>query len=76
MIEKREQEQSIKILHFFIAVYVRVIAERPQLNRFVMNNKLFARNKIIISMAVKRALNDDGEETTVKFTFTGKEEYF
>ena len=76
LIEKREQEQSIKILHFFIAVYVRVIAERPQLNRFVMNNKLFARNKIIISMAVKRALNDDGEETTVKFTFTGKENIF
>ena len=41
-----------------------------------MNNKLFARNKIIISMAVKRALNDDGEETTVKFTFTGKENIF
>jgi len=74
--EKHEQKQNISFLHFFIAIYVRAIAERPQLNRFVMNNMLFARNAIVISMAVKRFLSDDAEETTVKFVFTGKENIF
>jgi hypothetical protein len=78
--EKRDQEQinelEINYLHIFIAIYVRVIAERPQLNRFVMNNQLYARNGIYISMAIKRTLRDEGEETTVKFAFRGHEDIF
>jgi len=74
--EKREQGFDITYLHFFIAVFVRLIALRPQLNRFVINGRLYARNRIWISLAVKRSLQDDGEETSVKFEFTGKENIF
>ena len=74
--EKREQDQPINFLHLLISIYVRVIAERPQLNRFVMNNQLYARKGIFISMAVKRSLQDEGEETTVKFAFSGLENIF
>ena len=74
--EKRGKEQNINCLHFFIALYVRLIALRPQLNRFVMNNKLYARDGIFVSMAVKRSLRDEAEETTVKFAFTGRENIF
>lgn len=75
---KEKQEQGVKLtyMHLFIAVYVRLLSQRPQLNRFVMNNRLYARNGIYISMAVKRSLHDDGEETTVKFAFTGRENIF
>lgn len=71
--EKKVQGLRINYLHLFIAVYVRVLAQRPQLNRFVMNNRIYARQQILISMAVKRYLKDEGEETTVKFFFTGRE---
>ncbi|MGE5474182.1 MAG: 2-oxo acid dehydrogenase subunit E2 [Ignavibacteriales bacterium] len=74
--EKKEQGHSLSYMHFFIAAYVRLIAERPQLNRFVMNSQVYQRNGIFVSMAVKRSLSDDGEETTVKFEFTGKESIF
>jgi len=74
--EKRMQNLKISYMHLFIAIYVRVIAERPQLNRFVMNSQIYARNGIFISMAVKRVLRDEGEETTVKFAFTGRENIF
>lgn len=73
---KREQGIKINYMHVFIAVFVRVLAQRPQINRFVMNGRYYARNHIAISMAIKRALHDDGEETTVKFIFTGKESLF
>ncbi|MGI6449261.1 MAG: 2-oxo acid dehydrogenase subunit E2 [Desulfitobacteriia bacterium] len=73
---KKQQELNINYLHLFLALYVRIIAERPQLNRFVMSNQLYARNGIYISMAVKRLLKDEGEETTVKFKFTGQEDIF
>lgn len=63
-------------MHVFVAAYVRLISERPQLNRFIMNNQIYQRNGIYVSMAVKRSLRDEGEETTVKFSFTGKENIF
>jgi hypothetical protein len=74
--EKKQAGYSFSYMHIFIAAYVRLIAERPQLNRFVMNNQIYQREKIYISMAVKRSLRDEGEETTVKFEFTGKEDIF
>ena len=47
--------------------------ERPQLNRFIVNSRIYQRNKICISMAIKRSLRDEDDETTVKFEFTGQE---
>lgn len=76
ILEKKQSGYKFSYMHIFIAAYVRLIAERPQLNRFVMNNQIYQRNKIYVSMAVKRSLRDEGEETTVKFEFTGKENIF
>lgn len=74
--EKRMQNVKINYLHVFVAVFLRVIAQRPNLNRFVMNSKLYARNGIHFSMVVKRSLSDTGAETTVKYAFTGHETIF
>lgn len=76
ILEKKQAGHSFSYMHVFIAAYVRLVAERPQLNRFVMNNQIYQRNKIYVSMAVKRSLRDEGEETAVKFEFTGKENIF
>lgn len=71
--KKRAEGKNLNHLHLYIAVYSRVIAQRPKLNRFIMNNQYYARNGITISMAVKRRLTDDAAETTVKFHFKGTE---
>lgn len=76
ILEKKAQGHKISYLHIFLAAYVRVIAERPQLNRFIMNSRVYQRNTISISMVVKRSFREDGEETTVKFEFSGKETIF
>lgn len=76
ILEKKEQGYKLSYLHIFIAAYVRLIAKRPQLNRFIMNSQIYERNNICVSMAIKRSLRDEGEETTVKFEFTGKENLF
>lgn len=74
--EKRAAGHKISYLHFFIAAYVRLLAERPQLNRFIISSKVYQRNNICISMVVKRSFRENGEETTVKFEFTGQENIF
>lgn len=73
---KDQEGYKFSYLHIFIAAYVRMISQRPQLNRFIMNSRIYQRNKICVSMAIKHSLRDDGEETTVKFEFTGHENIF
>lgn len=73
---KRGQNIKINYLHVFVAVFLRVIAQRPNLNRFVVNSRIYARNGIHFSMVVKRSLTDDGLETTIKLPFTGHETIF
>lgn len=74
--EKRQQGYKFSYLHFFIAAYVRLIAERPQMNRFIINSRIYQRNNICVSMAIKHSLRSEEEETTVKFEFTGQENIF
>lgn len=54
---------------FFIAALVRVIALRPQLNRFVANKTIYQRHNIAISYVVKKEFSDEGEESTTTSTF-------
>jgi hypothetical protein len=71
--KKRKEGLKISYLHVFIAVYLRVVAQRPKLNRFVINSQIYARKGIYVSMVVKQSLLDRSAETTVKFGFSGHE---
>ena len=72
---KAKAEQGIKLgyMHIFIAAVVRLIALRPQLNRFIMNGRLYTRSKIWISFVVHPTLKDGSVETTIKLCFEGTE---
>lgn len=63
-------------MNIIYAALIRILAERPQLNRFAMNGTLYARNQILVSLAIKKSLSDDGTETTIKLPFTGTENIF
>ena len=67
---------KIAYMHIIYAAIVRVIAERPRLNRFVMNGTTYARNKIYVSLAIKKNLTDDGVETITKIEYQGTETIF
>ncbi|MBQ3141226.1 MAG: 2-oxo acid dehydrogenase subunit E2 [Clostridia bacterium] len=73
-IEKFVKEYSneipgLSVMTVIIAAMVRLISQRPYLNRFVVHNKVYARNSLTISLTIKRSLSDDGEETSIKPTF-------
>ena len=74
--KKAEQGIKLSYMQIIYAAMVRVISERPQLNRFAMNGVIYQRNKITIALAIKKNLTDDGEETTTKIDFNGKENIF
>ncbi len=62
-------ESNIGLLHILIAAMVRTISMRPALNRFIAGQKIYARNEILVSIAIKKELKSDSPETTIKFKF-------
>lgn len=55
--------------HFFMAAITRVLALRPQLNRFVAGKKIYQRHNIELAYVVKKELSDEGEESVTISTF-------
>ena len=74
--KKSEEGIRISYMNIIYAAMVRLISQRPQLNRFIMNGRTYARKDIEISLAIKKSLTDDGDETTIKLPFTGNENIF
>ena len=66
---RSEGYDSIGILHIIIASYVRALSQRPAVNRFIRGQKVYARNGIVVNMAIKRKMSIDAPETTVKMKF-------
>ncbi|MDR1652158.1 MAG: 2-oxo acid dehydrogenase subunit E2 [Prevotellaceae bacterium] len=64
--DHKAEMPQLSIMHILIAALVRLFSQRPNLNRFVVWNKIFARNHFNLSIAVKRSLTDSGEETLIK----------
>ena len=71
--KKGKENIKISIMDIVFASVVRIMAERPKLNRFAVNGRLYARNKITLAITIKKSLTDEGEETCVKVDFNGTE---
>lgn len=56
---------DLRMLHIFMAAMVRLMSQYPRLNRFIAGKKVYARNCYSISIACKRSLSNDDEETTI-----------
>jgi len=70
--KRRKDESGIKISLFYIILYasIRLLAQRPRLNRFVSGYKYYQRNRISFNFVAKRDLSDDGEEINVTMSFS------
>ena len=70
-LQKKHQEgyKNMGILHVFIAAYVRAIASRPGINRFIAGQKIYARNNIEGVMTIKKQMSIDSPDTTIKVEF-------
>jgi len=72
----KETLPNLSILHIVTATMVRVISQRPMLNRFVVWNKLFARNSIKIALVFKQSLTDEGKEGVLIAEFDPEDTIF
>lgn len=74
-IKKIYSETGIRLSYMDIiySAIVRTYNDMPYINRFIMSGRHYMRNSLEISMVVKKSLEIDAEETTLKFKFKGNE---
>lgn len=65
---KKKQGVRLSHLGLFISAYVRTLCEFPELNRFVVNKRIYSRNEIAVGMVVLKA-GDMSSETMSKIYF-------
>lgn len=74
--QRRQNNVRFNYMNIIIASFVRTLAVRPKVNRFIMNGRVYKRNEIQISFVVKKGLVDSAEESTIKLTFDGTENIY
>lgn len=60
---------GLRMYHVMIAAMVRVYSQRPYLNRFVADRRLYARKEISVSLAIRRGNSAHDDGTVVKPDF-------
>lgn len=63
------------LFHLLLAAIARVLDERPRLNRFVAGRRLYDRDGIWLSFAVKKRMSDDAPLSVVKHRFDPTEPF-
>ena len=66
--KKRKDGIRVSHLALVIAAYVRTMAEFPELNRFIVNKKIYTRNEIAVGMVVLKS-GEDHNGTMSKMYF-------
>jgi hypothetical protein len=70
-LDKKHKEgyTDMTLLHVILAAYVRVVSERPGINRFIAGQRIFARNNIECVMTIKKELSLESPDTCIKVVF-------
>ena len=68
--KKREEGLTgFGFMHVIVAAYVRMVSQKPALNRYIAGWKIFARNEIILSMMIKKEMKANAQESAIKVRF-------
>ncbi len=67
--KRAEGYPGMGMLHVFLASYVRVISQKPALNRFIAGQRIYARNCIEVILIVKKTMSIEAGETSIKVIF-------
>ncbi len=69
MKEKQQEGMSnISMMHIMIAAYIRLVSQRPALNRFIRGQKVWTRKNVEVSLAIKKEMSLESPDTVVKIT--------
>jgi len=69
-LKEKQQEgmANISLMHVMIAAYVRLVSQRPALNRFIRGQRVWTRKNVEVALTIKKEMKLESPDTVVKFT--------
>ena len=75
--QKHEEGYTdMALLHVILAAYVRIIADRPGVNRFIAGQRIFARKNIECVMTIKKEMSLESPDTCIKVEFDPRDDIY
>lgn len=77
-LDKKHEEgyTDMTLLHVMLASYVRILTERPGLNRFIAGQRIYSRNNIECVMTIKKELSLESPDTCIKVEFDPRDNIY
>ena len=69
---RKKRDEGLKgfgMMHVLIASYIRVVSQRPGVNRFIAGQRIFARDCISVMLTIKLDMSLNSPDTVVKAKF-------
>ena len=67
MKEKQQQGMTnISMMHIMVAAYIRLVASRPGLNRFIRGQRVWTKRHVDVSLTIKKEMTLESPDTVVK----------
>lgn len=71
-----DEELKYTFFHVIVAAILKLLVERPKLNRFICDRKYWQRNENIVSFIVKRQFTEEAKEGMAVIKGTGEDTIF
>lgn len=75
-LKHQEGYTDMTLLHVMLAAYVKVVAERPGINRFIAGRRIYARNNVECVMTIKKELSLESPDTCIKVEFDPRDNIY
>lgn len=67
--KRKEGLKGFGMLHVFLTAYIRIVSQRPALNRYIRGQKIYSRNCIEIMLTIKKEMRLEAPDTVLKLFF-------
>jgi len=67
---------DMSLLHVLLAAYVRVVAERPAINRYIAGRRVFAKKNVEVVMTIKKEMTLESPDTCIKVEFDPRDNIY
>ena len=74
--KKKEGYTDMSLLHVILAAYIRVVCERPGINRFIAGQKIYHRDKLECLMTIKKEMTLESPDTCIKVEFDPRDNIY
>ena len=75
-LKHKEGYTDMTLLHVLLSAYLRVLSERPALNRFIAGQRIYARKNVECVMVVKKEFSLESPDTCIKVEFDPRDNIY